>query len=376
MEISSNTIAFECLSRDPGNGYLKAFDGSGQPWLTPSIVAEVSPGSHFPGLELPYGAHVQYLDGDRQDLKGREWLIGQAGLYETEHFERTVETGKLNLGLQLILGSLPIPAGFSGVIHVKRLCVCLPDARRDAASLKAKLGNRHIIKHNHGAVVEVRWDEVKVVEEGEGAIELSKRSQILGRNEGAGLLDLGCGTAIASYVNPQGRINYAARTPYPLGVNYLASELIGKDYRFIQRFGSAPQIHLIIEGIEKGMQSLENSQDFGGSGVFWYGTMGTFDDIFKEKRSIWLRDVVTKTMATLGRFEAQISKIVIVGGGACLLKNVNNNKIALCPNPQFANVLGMVEQTPAALPMTGANLTVNAASLMNGRGNNKTRAGV
>ena len=319
---------YESYGTDIGNGFLKINDGRTPAWSTPSWYAEVPPGSQFPNLDL-YSMHVRYLDGDRPDLKGKEWLIGPAAKSQTRLFQRAVDAGKIDISLQLVLGCIRPPGEMSesGTLFIQTLVTSLPDARRDASDLKAKLGGRHIVELN-GFKLAIGWGKVEVKEEGWGAYNYAVRRGLLRRGIGNATIDIGCGTAIVSYWDENGNLNHDARQPFDKGVDTLV-QLIRADYRFKQRFGSDPKLHLILKGIEDGTLN--------------YGTVGSFKDIFEEKRKQWIVDVLKSAISVLKPFKDELDKILFVGGGAPLAEGiVTNAKCIVCPNPQLANVLGLV----------------------------------
>ena len=328
---------YESYGTDIGNGFLKINDGRTPPWSTPSWYAEVPPGSQFPSLDL-YSQHVRYLDGDRSDLKGKEWLIGPAAKSQTRLFQRAVEAGKIDIALQLVLGCIRPPQEMteSGTLFIQSLVTSLPDARRDASDLKAKLGGRHIVELN-GFKVAIGWEKLEVKEEGWGAYNYAMRRGLFQRGIGNATIDIGCGTAIVSYWDEQGNLNYDARQPFDKGVDTLV-QLIRADYRFKQRFGSDPKLHLILQGIEKGN--------------YQYGTVGSFKDIFEEKRKQWIVDILKSAISVLKPFKDELDKILFVGGGAPLAEGVvTNAKCIVFSNPQLANCLGLVPSNQKVTPI-------------------------
>lgn len=328
---------YESYGTDIGNGFLKINDGRTPAWSTPSWYAEVPPGSQFNDLDL-YSMHVRYLDGDRPDLKGKEWLIGPAAKSQTRLFQRSVDAGKIDIALQLVLGCVRPPQEMteSGTLFIQTLVTSLPDARRDAAELKTKLGGRHIVELN-GFKVAIGWGKVEVKEEGWGAYNYTVRRGLLRRGIGNATIDIGCGTAIVSYWDENGNLNYEARQPFDKGVDTLV-QLIRADYRFKQRFGSDPKLHLILKGIEDGTLN--------------YGTVGSFKDIFEEKRKQWIVDVLKSAISVLKPFKDELDKILFVGGGAPLAEGVvTNAKCIVCSNPQLANVLGLVPTNSKVTPL-------------------------
>lgn len=328
---------YECYGTDIGNGFLKINDGRTPPWSTPSWYAEVPPGSQFRDLDL-YSQHIRYLDGDRPDLKGKEWLIGPAAKSQTRLFQRAVDAGKIDIGLQLVLGCVRPPQEMieSGTLFIQKLVTSLPDARRDADTLETKLGTRHIVELE-GFKVAIGWGKVEVKEEGWGAYNYAVRRGLLRQGIGNATIDIGCGTAIVSYWDENGNLNYDARQPFDKGVDTLV-QLIRADYRFKQRFGSDPKLHLILQGIEQG--------------TYQYGTVGSFKDIFEEKRKQWIVDVLKSAISVLKPWKDELDKILFVGGGAPLAEGiVTNNKCLVCSNPQLANVLGLVANNQKVAPI-------------------------
>jgi hypothetical protein len=321
-------ITLESFGIDIGNGFLKINDGRTPAWNTPSWYAEVSPGSRFADLDL-YSQHVRYLDGERTDLKGKEWLVGPAAKGQTRLFQRAVDAGKIDISLQLVLGSIRIPTEMteSGTVYIQTLVTSLPDARRDATDLLSKLKGRHIVELNNFKLA-IGWGKVEVKEEGWGAYNYALRRGQLRRGIGNATIDIGCGTAIVSYWDENGNLNYDARQPFDKGVDTLV-QLIRADYRFKQRFGSDPRPHLILKGIEDGTLN--------------YGTVGSFKDIFEEKRKLWIVDVLKSAITVLKPFKDELDKILFIGGGAPLAEGiVTNAKCIVCSHPQLANVMGLV----------------------------------
>jgi hypothetical protein len=319
---------YESYGTDIGNGFLKINDGRTPAWSTPSWYAEVPPGSQFSNLDL-YSQHVRYLDGDRPDLKGKEWLIGPAAKSQTRLFQRAVDAGKIEIGLQLVLGCIRPPQEMteSRTLFLQTLVTSLPDARRDATDLLNKLKGRHIVELNNFKLA-LGWGTVEVKEEGWGAYNYALRRGQLRRGIGNATIDIGCGTAIVSYWDENGNLNYDARQPFDKGVDTLV-QLIRADYRFKQRFGSDPKLHLILKGIEDGTLN--------------YGTVGSFKDIFEEKRKLWIVDVLKSAITVLKPFKDELDKILFIGGGAPLAEGiVTNAKCIVCSHPQLANVMGLV----------------------------------
>jgi len=323
-------IQMDGYAIDLGNGYSKINDGRLPPWKMPSWVAEVTPGSHFHDLD-PNSAHIRYLQGNREELVGKEWLVGQAAKDNSRLFSRVVDAGKIELSLQLVLGAIRLPQespDTSGMVFINTLYTSLPDARRDAEALRKQLGRKHVLEIN-GQRIAVGWGGIEVKEEGEGAYQYALRKGIIASGKGTALLDVGCGTATVSHITESGTLNQEARHPFDKGVNVLG-ELIRSDYRTKERFGSDPQMHLILKGIERDLK---------------YGIRGSFADIFEEKRELWTKDILQSAVSILRPFKDELDKILIVGGGAPLFEHKAKGRIAICSNPQFANVLGLLPRT-------------------------------
>ncbi len=240
--------------------------------------------------------------------------------------------------MQLVLGCVRPPQEMteSGTLFIQKLVTSLPDARRDAEALETKLGTRHIVELE-GFKVAIGWGQIEVKEEGWGAYNYAVRRGLLRQGIGNATIDIGCGTALVSYWDESGNLNYDARQPFDKGVDTLV-QLIRADYRFKQRFGSDPKLHLILKGIEDGTLN--------------YGTLGSFKDIFEEKRKQWIVDVLKSAISVLKPFKDELDKILFVGGGAPLAEGiVTNVKCLVCPNSQLANVLGLVANNQKIAPI-------------------------
>jgi hypothetical protein len=63
-------------------------------------------------------------------------------------------------------------------------------------------------------------------------------------------------------------------------------------------------------------------------------------------------DVLKSAISVLKPFKDELDKILFVGGGAPLADGVvTNAKCIVCPNPQLANVLGLVPTNSKVTPL-------------------------
>ena len=307
---------------DIGNGALKLVTGLGE-WRMDSYVT-------YLGERLSMGltqGYVEYLDGDRNDLTGKQWIGGINAYYHAPRGIARVtddKTGKVDLGLQLLLSALTmLPYRSEWNLSIT---ASVHDGATLAKGLKAALQGDHTVVLNHKRSL-VSVTVSGVLQEGTGAV-ISAQKQADFTN--ALVYDLGNGTLIVSSFNGlamTGR-NYNQNG----GVESLIDAIATNDYvrQFLKSEGDR---HLIRQGIENGQ--------------FNYGTQypdWKFVEAYKSELPRWI-DQVLKPMVRLTEDRAaSATALVAIGGGASLpgIKGLLDKRgIQVLPDPQWANARGL-----------------------------------
>lgn len=307
---------------DIGNGALKFVSGHGESRLDSYVT--------YLTERLSMGqtaGYVEYVQGDRSDLEGKQWIGGINAYYHSPRSLARVtddKTGKIDLGLQLLLSSLSLQPHRSE--WLLSITVSVHDGATLGKGLKEALTGIHTVVMN-GKRSTVAVTVNGVLEEGTGAV-LAYKQQADFTN--ALIYDLGNGTLIVSSFNGiamTGR-SYSQNG----GVESLIDAVATNDLvrAELKREGDR---HLIRAGIE--------------SGQFTYGTQypqWKFMDAYKVELPRWVDTVLKPMVRPTEDRMASATALLAIGGGACLpgIKGLlAKRNIQVLPDPQWANARGL-----------------------------------
>lgn len=306
------------LGLDTGNGSLK-FATETDSRSTPSYIRLLEPGE----IDAPTdGGMCHYIDGDRPDLVGKTWVIGETA--DTAAAIRLVDEPdrKATYALHLLLGALAMlpprdewRLNIVASVHTRSL----RDAMREA------LSGSHAVCFNAAKRCSVVYiDASRIVDEGSGAIAL-----VPGSASGKSLLlDIGHGTIQATYFGP-GLKRVAAEVRLDAGVDSLVS-LIADSAEFTGRFKDRGNIRVIRNEIVKGR--------------FNYGGFN-FRSVYQEKLPQWSEQHLKPLLATVKEWRLSSDRLVAVGGG-CLLPGVSSalerHGFVIPSDPITANARGLL----------------------------------
>lgn len=291
----------------------------------PSYFKQISENDQNSYESLGNGSLVEYLQGDRTDLAGSKWVIGDtAEIYFKQSFGRIVDDlkNKITYGLQMLLGAIALtPRQQSYNLLV---VASLHDSQAFAPDLKRALSGKHIVKFDGRDIVNICVN-CQIVEEGVGALLVSRAH---GQQKVA-LIDLGHGTTITS-VFQGNKLLQNSRKVDTVGVHQLC-EAISHNLQTRRHLGKPANPHLIREGM------MNN---------FSYGTTSwEFSGIYSQELKGWLASCLAPAWKHLQSRADDLDAIYLVGGGA-MLPNVTaiaaRQGIATIPNSQTANVQGLL----------------------------------
>lgn len=317
---------------DLGNGYTKFSRGS-TPQMMPSYICEALDPSELCD-DIGFGAIIKYTGGERADLAGRIWAVGEAAKTSFPGaFSRVVDsensTGKVDFALHFALAGLP-PMSHGQYFQIPVMYASLPDPALLGSAFKRAIIGTHRYTHN-GVEASATIDDVTVLHEGQGAFVYALSQGVFPSGTANAIIDCGNGTTIAQAFSPNGHLIPKSRTVSQVGVFHLLKS-IASDIRLKRTLGKEGDIHLIQQAIEDGSLS--------------YGSRNIdISNIYREQRNRWASQALKKALEKFSTMKDEIDTILLIGGGANIVKILAEKKdsIELCPEPQLANVLGLAK---------------------------------
>lgn len=310
------------VGEDCGNGALKLATSLGESRLDSYLV--------YIKERLSMGqtaGYVEYLEGEREDLIGKQWIGGLNAYYHAPKAVLRVTDdryGKVELGLQLLLSALSL------MPHRDEWNLAIASSVHDGPVLgkrvKAAKEGRHQVRVNNRETV-VNLQVCAVLEEGTGAvIHYQKKADFTN----AIVYDLGNGTLIYSHftglaMSDRGYSNGG-------GVEGLI-DAIACNPIVREKLLKEGDRHLIRAGIE--------------ATKFTYGTQYPgwhFADAYKRELPVWVNTVLKPLVRKAEAATDSATALIAIGGGACLpgiAKLLSKRNIAVLPDPQWANVRGL-----------------------------------
>jgi hypothetical protein len=318
-------VTTQQIAIDLGNRFVKV--ANGRVWTVESIYA---------ATEGSLSGAVHYLAGTQAELVGRSWVVG----HQARHYRRGIRTWmseKHESALRLVLGSLF--ANAVGEALVLDLVMSLPDPDGEGALLqKALIGEHYLLVYGNPATVVI--NSVRVEPEGMGIYRYGQQQGLTVPRSLTGILDLGGGTAIATLVDEEGSQIEGARVVLRRGGIYGLASDIAADPRLRQQVVGTPKIELIMDGIAKGSHA--------------YGVQGvSFARFFEERLELWLKEILSEVLNRWDPWLEEIGVVLVAGGAAPLVAEwmkraapeEENRWFQMVPDPQFAQVLGLLDAT-------------------------------
>lgn len=307
---------------DIGNGSLKVVLGQGEYRLESYVV--------YLDTRLSMGqtqGYVEYIQGDRAELQGKQWIGGINAYYHAPRALARVtddKAGKVDLGLQLLLSALSL-LPYRSEWHLS-LTASVHDGATLGKGLNTSLEGRHAVVLN-GKRSTVAITVNGVLEEGSGAV-ISYQQQANFTN--ALVYDLGNGTLIVSSFNGLAMTDrsYSQNGGVESLIDAIATNSLVRQY--LKREGDR---HLIRAGLELAK--------------FTYGTQypdWTFTEAYKQELPRWIDRVLKPMVRPTEDRMASATALLAIGGGACLpgIKALlAKRNIQVPPEPQWANARGL-----------------------------------
>jgi len=321
--LTMSASQFIPIGLDVGNGAVKMFSALGETILESYVLYLNERASH---CQIGY---VEYLEGSRSDLSGKQWIGGENAYYQSPSgITRVTDdpTGKVQLCLQLLLSALTVQSYRPE--WSLNICASVHDGKVFGKSIKQALDGTHKIRIN-GKLTTVNIRVDRVLEEGSGvAVALNKSFDF----KNALLFDLGNGTSIVSSFNG---LQLTDRNYVPdAGVEALIDAIATSDIVRKHLLKPADR-HLIRQGIEKG--------------DFSYGTRNdswNFKDAYVAELPKWFESGLKPMLKTAESRMSSCTAAIAVGGGSQLpgVKAMLAKKnIDVPDNARFLNAKGLYQ---------------------------------
>jgi len=302
QDLSNTATAnqFIPVGLDVGNGAVKLYSSLGEDIMESYVLYLSERATHA------NKGYVEYLDGSRSDLSGKQWISGTNAYYQSQTgITRVTDdpNGKAQLCLQLLLSTLT--AQSHRTEWFLSIAASVHDGKVFGKAIRQALDGTHKVRMNSKeSSVTIRVD--KVLEEGSGVAVALKAGYDF---TNALLFDLGNGTAIVSAFN--GLQLTHRDVDQNAGVEKLIDAIATNEIVRKHLLKPADR-HLIRQGIEKG--------------DFSYGTRNdgwTFKDAYIAELPKWF-EAGLKPFVKASETRIQSATEVLAVGGGSQLPGVKN----------------------------------------------------
>lgn len=301
------------LAIDAGNRHIKVVADNGLIKQMPSYLAK----ANFRDADA-----ISYEGGDRTDLVGERWLVGNAAKHRNG--EAIFYSEKADLMPKVVLGILPLLG--SGSVNIASLRLCLPDIYgADSKALTAALKGTHQINGDT-----FRIGSISVRNEAICSYQFLLNSGIFKYARPNGILDIGGGNTTGVLITPEGDPIWDSKfTSY--GAIELAKMVASHpDLVGLESKGLSPRLDLILDAIASADRRYGSGKDIGGA----------IDACLPD----FLNKVKAQMTTAWEPYLSSIGEIAIIGGSAPLFRewSAKNPRIKVCLDAQFANAKGML----------------------------------
>ncbi|MBD1835371.1 hypothetical protein H6F61_22460 [Cyanobacteria bacterium FACHB-472] len=324
---------------DIGAGLIKICIGSGSQQMKirmPSKIVEIQE-ELDDILADKDGGYFHYLSGDREDLIGRDFLVGSLASWKapTSHIKLSDDPKlKAEYSLHILLGSLAtLPFRPEWNLH---LVLSTHNREVFQEAVISKTQGSHVINFGgkNARQTRVTLKVSLVVPEGVGAYAYCVSAQpepLIDKTASAIAFDLGTGTTIVNVLAPGGSIIH--RKVLEVGGCIGLLDSIASDPELIQFLGTGKAGS--IETIRQGIESQE----------FKYGTRNfDFQSIYLRQLKPWLTNRLRLALKEVEEWRDSAQSFVCWGGGAELpgvAKVLSTKGITAVPDGCWANAIGL-----------------------------------
>ncbi|NJO62523.1 MAG: hypothetical protein HC836_31135 [Richelia sp. RM2_1_2] len=275
--------------------------------------------------------HVKYIDGNREDLKGICWLVGnQAVRAGSSDLMRLVDdyTGKSSLWLEYFLGTLAHLPQINSQMELEVTATC-NDVKRHEQTIRNNEGTHKVELCGIPCTVTIKIKSV--LQEGVAAL----KSQQL---EGAvTICDIGGGNvSITRFFNSE---SVGEPIVKDFGAEYLI-ERIAASSELKTLIKQAPSKVVINHSLEKGIEGTKKKPvlNYGDSNLNFYSV---YQFELVDFINCRLREVIKQ----LEQYKLAGDKVLVIGGGSklpLLSAALEKKGFLISDNGAFDNLVGLV----------------------------------
>lgn len=316
---TGRSVPLRSLALDAGNYDLKYWEGVGSPRAIRSMRFQVPLGrdpvrysESSPLVELP---------------DGRRYHFGMQA-YKYRHQQQTVVENKVDLvKLHLYACLEPIPYLGDQCEFRINLQVSTPDPARNRDRLKELLLGGHEFRRNeidYRIVVE----NVQIEREGLGSYRGAQQLGLIPENGYTIVIDIGGGTWLSRLIDAEGEV--IDENVMDRGGSYELATAISFDRRLTNVLGTSADPGLIMDG-------FRNNHYYADTGQNW-------SEWLEEYLDPWYKGIFRTVKSQYTPFMPRVTRFLITGGSSHLIRDrLEGFKLfAVMPDPQFANVRGML----------------------------------
>lgn len=302
---------------DAGNSAMKTFrTGEKTPRVIQSIYFEV-PG-YFGSDDMPEGT----LDSPLVSKGETSILWGREAAYQSQYSQVVMEDKGALLDRWVFAALAP----YRGQTEYEtELVISVPNTRlfkQLYPGFERGLKGVHSYDFN-GQAMTVTIAKVTVVPECLGSYHWAKKKELVTGQGHTVLIDLGLGTAIYGLIGSDDRprkLNSAEK-----GVISLVAAIM-QDPKMQAIAGTLPDSLLVQKGLSDGSFSYQGKD---------------FKDIAKTYATQWLKGIMGEGKRLYADQMAEVSTILLTGGGAAILQELGFSKLKVVPDGKLANLQGL-----------------------------------
>ena len=297
---------------DAGNRFTKIATSAGNTHQMPSYFAEAN---------FRDTTSIHYESGDRLDLVGKRWHIGEAA--KNRNGEPVFLSEKSDLMPMMVLGSLPSIG--AGTIAISALRLCVPDVWAvDTDKVSSALKGCHQI---NGSTYKISG--VSVHSEAICSYPFLMEMGAFKYARPNGIVDIGGGNTTGVIISPSGEPIWESKFTGHGTIELAKMVAYHPALVGLESKGVSPRLDLILDAI---------------AGDGFYGSQRSISQAINDCLPGFLTKIKKQINTAWEPYLSTLGEIAVIGGSAALCADwaAKNSRIKLIENSQFANAQGLL----------------------------------